>query len=913
MDFNLASLDGQWHDVIQQITGFNPYSKGLRGQNQPCPLCGGENRFSYTNTHNNGTWLCRQCTPEGSTGFGLISKILGLDNKETFKTIAKLYSSESFNSTPYQKHDPAPEFTKTQPLDDWDMKTLINKPGKQYDFKHIWKWRDHNGAEYGYVARLEFFDDNQERVKMAWQVHHGTQGDETGWFQVSIKPKPLFGYAACGLNHDYKQVILCEGEKTCMALKKLLNSPDYLVLCCQGGAAQVKSTDFTLLINYAKDLPVYIWPDNDDTGYQHAKELTEIFPQAQVFNSSVLEDIGCKYSPEHGEDAADIDSLDVGQLQQLIDSAYKIHIETVTVAKENKNNLDEFLRHVNPMGVHEGKYVFYPKNLKCLQFIPVGMLLSTPTMLSIVGKDMLFKHFPKTIDDEGAENDGEVIGFEARKAAEFLLEECHKRGTYNPDLMRGVGVWKESSKVVINTGVDLIVDKVRIPYDDFETEYTYAQPGKEVVQIDDVATETDLEVVKNIIYGFNWSRQHHAHLMLGLLVQAPIASALRWRAHGWIIGAQGTGKSTLQSSFIRPLLGDLCINFGGETTAAGVRQALKNNPYCVSFDEAEVRSEKDAKRMKDIISLARISSSDENNVVKGSASGDAMEYSCCSPFLMSSIKPYLREESDIARFAQLELEQPGMTEADREAFKLVQLNCLAVDKAFSKRWIAFCINSLSKIADNMLVIKAELIKLGVSPRVIDQYGQLIACAMVVNPDIDIADFNETLEEAKEHTSDTEALHALNKLLGHEIRIPGKFGDKFVPISEAVEISSKSLDVFHDFNVEDVHRRINKLGLKVQDRYLYIANNSDAIESILGYPDYNKLFKIIRGAEAGDNNTTFGSRTYKSRYVKIALRLIEYCDTDSDEDNSDGPGVFEGGHYSGVIHFGNQKPSADAGF
>lgn len=899
MAFDINSLNGQWHHLIREFTGFDPYAAGRQGQNQPCPICGGQNRFFYTNKHDNGTWGCRQCTPDGSDGIGLIAGITRADRKTVFAKIAKKY--DRADRPKYEKAEPAPKFTYEPTSGEWDGKTLINKPGIKYDFSHVWKWNNPDGSILGYVARLEF-KKGGEYTKLCWQILPGffDNGQEAkhGWYQASINPKPLFGYPSGGLGSiNPKYIVIVEGEKTCMAAKKLLGQ-DYLVLACQGGSSNVKATDFKPLVEFAKEhqLPIVAWGDSDEAGDKYAAEVAKVTGATSIDRNKYLPD-----TPE-GWDLADANEEDADIYKDVISLTLEDPERTLELiindadAEDDSDSepgslpsintlaglsLDELLRHVNPLGVYEGRYVFYPKNLKCVMFIPASAMLQNATMLSIVGEKQLYEFFPK-VDPETEE----VKGYNAAAAGRYFMKQCHARGTYDPDCMRGIGIWKDRKRLVVNTGSKLVVDGESVAYDDFKSRYTYAQPGIGKIKLAPVANDADLALVRDVIYNFNWAKPYHAHLMLGALVQAPIAAALRWRAHVWLIGAQGSGKSFFQASFIRALLGQLCINFGGETTAAGVRQALKHNPFAVSFDEAEVRSEADAKRMKDIISLARISSSDENTVVKGSATGDAMEFRCQSPFIMSSIKPYLREESDIARFAQLELAQPGNSDADREAFIRVQLLCEEIDEDFSARWVAFCISMLEQVETNMKIVRAALIKKNLSPRTIDQYGQLIACAMVVCPDINLNDFDETLEEAREHTADREPLSALNKLLGADIRVPSKFGDKTMTIRHAVSLAGKGYLIDDALTPEDIEERLAKYGLKVGGKCLYIASRSDEIEKILGFPEWNKLLKIIDGVEPGRNAMSFGSRDYKCRYVKIpfdifASEIERECEDDLD--------------------------------
>jgi len=67
---------GQWLDIIRKITGD---SKITNGRNQPCPSCGGADRFRFTNHNDDGLYICNSCG--GGDGIELIKLITGEDFK----------------------------------------------------------------------------------------------------------------------------------------------------------------------------------------------------------------------------------------------------------------------------------------------------------------------------------------------------------------------------------------------------------------------------------------------------------------------------------------------------------------------------------------------------------------------------------------------------------------------------------------------------------------------------------------------------------------------------------------------------------------------------------------------------------------------------------------------------------------
>lgn len=64
---------GHWPDILQRL-GIDPIL--LNRKNQPCPLCGGHDRFQFTDKFAHGNFFCRGCGP--GDGFKLLKGVLGL-------------------------------------------------------------------------------------------------------------------------------------------------------------------------------------------------------------------------------------------------------------------------------------------------------------------------------------------------------------------------------------------------------------------------------------------------------------------------------------------------------------------------------------------------------------------------------------------------------------------------------------------------------------------------------------------------------------------------------------------------------------------------------------------------------------------------------------------------------------------
>jgi putative DNA primase/helicase len=69
-----ARTHGRWSDILR-LCGVD--EKVLNRRNQPCPSCGGTDRFQYTDKYGDGSYHCRGCGP--GDGFKLLQAATGID------------------------------------------------------------------------------------------------------------------------------------------------------------------------------------------------------------------------------------------------------------------------------------------------------------------------------------------------------------------------------------------------------------------------------------------------------------------------------------------------------------------------------------------------------------------------------------------------------------------------------------------------------------------------------------------------------------------------------------------------------------------------------------------------------------------------------------------------------------------
>lgn len=76
---------GRWTEILASL-GVD--ESILKRRNMPCPLCGGTDRFQYTDKFGEGNYHCRQCGPGG--GFKLLQATLGVDFDTALRDVERL-------------------------------------------------------------------------------------------------------------------------------------------------------------------------------------------------------------------------------------------------------------------------------------------------------------------------------------------------------------------------------------------------------------------------------------------------------------------------------------------------------------------------------------------------------------------------------------------------------------------------------------------------------------------------------------------------------------------------------------------------------------------------------------------------------------------------------------------------------
>jgi putative DNA primase/helicase len=177
---------------------------------------------------------------------------------------------------PVPSHAPAPPgIIRRQVAGSWDTRTVAAR----------WAYRNEQGQILGYVCRFNLPDGDKEVVP---QVYGEADGKACWQWKAFPVPRPLYGLDRLAASTTDDLVLVCEGEKTADAARRLLK--DAVAVTWPGGSKAVNKADFRPLAGKT----VIIWPDADRCGYEAATEVARALEKIGTPANIVLPPEGLK-------------------------------------------------------------------------------------------------------------------------------------------------------------------------------------------------------------------------------------------------------------------------------------------------------------------------------------------------------------------------------------------------------------------------------------------------------------------------------------------------------------------------------------------------------------------------------------------------------------------------------------------
>ena len=868
----LAAAAGQWPRLLIELTGLVP--EQLENRHQPCPACGGTDRYRWDRDDGPGGWFCNQCGGRdqrggGGSGMDLLLRLTGWD----FATAARRIEAHLALPAAQAAAFPAPVPQKPastarkagRPARIPDTPPPDAPPPELGRASGQWCYTDAAGAPLFWVQRLDLLQGGRQRkvfVQRTWL--------DGGWHFPSRRdpfrsdwpaPRPLYRLAELE-RHFWAPVLITEGEKAADAAVALFT--DHVVVSWCGGSQAIASVDWSPLAGRA----VSLWPDADASGREAMARLSALLlelgcPVAVVLPPSCTEeDWDLADAPgASGWDLADATWSPAEAQAYLEDHSRTVQLpEQEPAADADGADSDdtgiptvdgpEADRHPpGPCGAADGPGGSEP--FVCLGYDSDGYFYQPRSTGQVVrlgssahGGVNLCRLAPLAYWETLYPN---KRGVNWTAAASDLFCRQAAIGMFDPDLLRGRRIWWDEGRCVLHLGDRLVVDGEPRPLSATLNSRFHYQRGPALVGTADAQPLSDEEalLVLTLADRFHWEVPASAMLLAGWVTLAPICGALRWRPHLWLSGPAGSGKSHLFERFCGVLLADMARVFVGSVTEAGIRQTLRSDALPVLIDEAESNEREDQQRIQAILALARVASSESRAaIVKGSPAGEVARYSVRSMFLLSSIATGLKQGADRRRFAPLNLRNPSdLPQQQREAHwqaldrDLEQL----ITPNFANRLIARTVALIPVIRRSIVVCSRVAAAHFDSQALGDQYGTLLAgawslqasrvpSAAEVQSLIDGADWSSY----RESTELPDERRCLNRILQHQLRVESEERSVVTrTVLELVELVSSAMpSPMEPVRPADAADLLARHGLRVRDGELLISNSAEAIGRML---------------------------------------------------------------------------------
>ena len=263
---------GRWPDLLQQLGGLS--AEQLTDTHQPCPLCGGTDRYRFDDKDGTGSWYCNQCGGKrqsggGGSGMDLLMRVKNWDFKTAVRAVEQHLgvSSSSAAAKPHR----IPE----QPPADAPPPSLSGATAQ-------WCYRNASGEQLFWIQRIDKPNGKKLFIHRVWL--------DGAWHRPSRRdsftcdwpaPRPLYRLADLTDRPD-APVLVCEGEKSADAAAQLFPT----AVCCAwpNGSNAINKADWSALAGRR----ITLWPDADDAGRQAMAKLAPKLLQAGALQVRIV-------------------------------------------------------------------------------------------------------------------------------------------------------------------------------------------------------------------------------------------------------------------------------------------------------------------------------------------------------------------------------------------------------------------------------------------------------------------------------------------------------------------------------------------------------------------------------------------------------------------------------------------------
>ncbi len=503
------------------------------------------------------------------------------------------------------------------------------------------------------------------------------------------------------------------------------------------------------------------------------------------------------------------------------------------------------------LGYDDDAYYFLPKDKGiCLRIANGDSSIKNKVLELCRERAWWISQFNKDVPIPGTDGGTKTV-FDAGAALEWIRGESEKVGNFNPELMKGAGVYLDKGKIILNNGSELIMsDGSKQSLFSYEGNYCFVKSKRKFTMSKEPWNVGNGKYLFKQISKFGFDNTLSIITVLGYMTIAPFAGALNRKPSIWITATRGSGKSFLLENFIEPACGGENYAFmteGAQSSEAGLRAAAKHDRIPMILDEFDpgTPDKKVKEKLTRILTLLTSAYGNTRGVM-GSASQKEVYFDLQSMFCLASVNLKFTNAAQQSRVIVSRLNRVG------EGSEII-------DNYEGLRKRTF--DNLLKILNEIDICKKMLMKKGKSARTADTFSPILVSAWNTLSDHDFFDENDrltweiigeaiSLVDREKSMSDEEVV--IEIILQHIIKLSGGYGKS---VAQMLLHRNEMKVLEHG---DDLERH----GIRLDPDRLLLAVNHKEIKNMLldtAYEDYNEIVKRNRFVKGRDRAYFAGSR------------------------------------------------------
>ena len=220
---------GRWHGIL---TALGVDAKLLNKKHQPCPMCGGKDRFRWTNHEEKGGYYCNGCG--SGSGIDLVGALFSLDFKGTARKIETIIGTVDLDLT--RTRNRGDTIAAMRALWSQGHKIRSDDPVGLYlahrgivraeypaCLRYVPNLRHDDGQAPGMIAKVVSPDGKAANVHRTWLTPEGRKADIA--VNRKLMPGTLPDGSAIRLAPVEDEMGIAEGIETSFAAMQLFSVP----------------------------------------------------------------------------------------------------------------------------------------------------------------------------------------------------------------------------------------------------------------------------------------------------------------------------------------------------------------------------------------------------------------------------------------------------------------------------------------------------------------------------------------------------------------------------------------------------------------------------------------------------------------------------------------------------------------